>query len=104
MAYDPQGKGDIDFLRRSPASCHSAVANTMGIPWLAAVRLGWSVRAVRIRPAGEPETELIARPPVPDLVPAPAPSHAPRSRARPHPDSVEAILRLLHCGDPPSDA
>lgn len=102
MAYDAQGKGDIDFLRRSPASCHSAVSNTKGIPWLALVRLGWSVRPVRIRPAGEPEEELIARPPVPDL-PPPVPTRR-RAPVVAHPDSVAAILRLLPCGHPPTDA
>lgn len=58
MAYSPTGEGDIDLLRRSPAACHTAVTNLTGMPWPHAVRLGWTVRPVRII-AGRAEVEEI---------------------------------------------
>ena len=106
MAYDPQGKGDIDFLRRSPASCHSAVSNTLGMSWLAAVRQGWSVRPVSIVPAGEAEVELVDRPPTVELV-APPPPAVPfvisRPISPPRPRLLGGVVRLLHCGDPKTE-
>lgn len=57
-AYDPEGKPDVDFLRRNASSCHSAVSNHLGVPWLACVRLGWAVRRVQINPSDMAEPEL----------------------------------------------
>jgi hypothetical protein len=74
MAYDPQGRGDIDTLRRAAASCHSAVAGITGETWISCVRAGWSVRRIIILPADQPMEELdrpgesfSGSPPVPDL-------------------------------------
>lgn len=78
-AVGPDGKIDIDLVRRNPASAHSAAGNVHGLPWPRMVGKGWRVIPVRVAPAGEVEAEVSA--PIP-----PRPPSKPSSARRPPPD------------------
>lgn len=78
-AVGPDGRIDIDLVRRNPASAHSAAGNVHGLPWPRMVGKGWRVIPVRVLPAGDVEAEVSA----PTLTRAPS---KPRSVRRPPPD------------------
>lgn len=56
-AVGPDGKIDIDMVRRNPASAHSAAGNIHGLPWPRMVGMGWRVVPVRVAPAGDIDTQ-----------------------------------------------
>lgn len=47
-AVGPDGAIDIDLVRRSQSSCHSAASNIHGLGWMALVGKGWRVVEVRL--------------------------------------------------------
>ena len=94
-AIGPDGKIDIDLIRRNPASCQAAAKSITGLPWPRAVQLGWRTVRVRIVAAGSPEAEE----PMPEPV---RPSPPPRRRAPGRHAEVEvrrSSSPLLRCNE-----
>lgn len=76
-AVGPDGKIDIDLIRRNQASAQAAAKGITGMPWPAAASKGWHVIGVRVVPLLPGAEEVVEEPP-----PSPPPRrHRPPSAA-----------------------
>ena len=91
-AVGPDGKIDIDLIRRSQASCHTAAQNIQGGTWAGLVRNGWRVVRVVIGPVAEVEAAPL------DV--AVAPSRPVAAVA----DSPPSPIRMRRCAAPAAGA